>query len=88
DNVKDNSEVTGVAKDPSGTGVAKDPSGNESDPSTVTSKTDVLPTVSISVETTSTDVNGDGFTGIASVNGTVMDVPATIEDNNGCSRNY
>ncbi|RBY39855.1 RTX toxin [Escherichia coli] len=71
DNVKDNSEVTGVAKDPS---------GNESDPSTVTSKTDVLPTVSISVETTSTDVNGDGFTGIASVNGTVMDVPATIED--------
>ncbi|HEM0007189.1 TPA: hypothetical protein U0R91_004821, partial [Escherichia coli] len=31
DNVKDNSEVTGVAKDPS---------GNESDPSTVTSKTD------------------------------------------------
>ncbi|HFU3927911.1 TPA: hypothetical protein ACH5VY_004967, partial [Escherichia coli] len=49
-------------------------------PSTVTSKTDVLPTVSISVETTSTDVNGDGFTGIASVNGTVMDVPATIED--------
>ncbi|KAA1852160.1 beta strand repeat-containing protein [Escherichia coli] len=62
------------------TGVAKDPSGNESDPSTVTSKTDVLPTVSISVETTSTDVNGDGFTGIASVNGTVMDVPATIED--------
>lgn len=71
DNVKDNSEVTGVAKDPS---------GNESDPSTVTSKTDVLPTVSISVETTSTDVNGDGFTGIVSVNGTVMDVPATIED--------
>ena len=71
DNVKDNSEVTGIAKDPS---------GNESDPSTVTSKTDVLPTVSISVETTSTDVNGDGFTGIASVNGTVMDVPATIED--------
>ena len=40
----------------------------------------MLPTVSISVETTSTDVNGDGFTGIASVNGTVMDVPATIED--------
>lgn len=71
DTVKDNSEVTAVAKDPS---------GNESDPSTVTSKTDVLPTVSISVETTSTDVNGDGFTGIASVNGTVMDVPATIED--------
>ncbi|KAA2047711.1 RTX toxin [Escherichia coli] len=32
------------------------------------------------IETTSTDVNGDGFTGIASVNGTVMDVPATIED--------
>ncbi|HGM9964869.1 TPA: Ig-like domain-containing protein, partial [Proteus mirabilis] len=31
DNVKDNSEVTGIAKDPS---------GNESDPSTVTSKTD------------------------------------------------
>ncbi|MCG2937630.1 hypothetical protein KZ300_28125, partial [Escherichia coli] len=31
DNVKDNSEVTAIAKDPS---------GNESDPSTVTSKTD------------------------------------------------
>ncbi|MCX1919297.1 hypothetical protein JDV46_25205, partial [Escherichia coli] len=31
DTVKDNSEVTAVAKDPS---------GNESDPSTVTSKTD------------------------------------------------
>ncbi|MDX7568964.1 hemolysin activation protein, partial [Serratia marcescens] len=43
DNVKDNSEVTAIAKDPS---------GNESAPATATSKTDVLPTVSISVDTT------------------------------------
>ncbi|WP_273746724.1 Ig-like domain-containing protein, partial [Morganella morganii] len=72
DNVKDNSEVTGVAKDPS---------GNESDPATATSKTDVLPTVSISVETTSTDDKGDKVGADASVSGEVMEVPATIEDN-------
>ncbi|MBI6513204.1 RTX toxin [Proteus sp. PR00174] len=72
DNVKDNSEVTAVAKDPS---------GNESDPATATSKTDVLPTVSISVDTTSTDDKGDKIGAAASVSGKVIDVPATIEDN-------
>ncbi|HID7803501.1 TPA: beta strand repeat-containing protein, partial [Proteus mirabilis] len=72
DNVKDNSDVTGIAKDPS---------GNESLPATVTAKTDVLPIVSISVDTTSTDVNGNYVTANASVDGSVMDVPATIEDN-------
>ncbi|MGP7972487.1 beta strand repeat-containing protein [Proteus mirabilis] len=72
DNVKDNSEVIGVAKDPS---------GNESDPATATSKTDVLPTVSISVETTSTDDKGDKVGADAFVSGEVMEVPATIEDN-------
>uniref|UniRef100_UPI0035CA5163 beta strand repeat-containing protein n=1 Tax=Escherichia coli TaxID=562 RepID=UPI0035CA5163 len=71
DNVKDNSDVTATAKDPS---------GNESDPSTVTSKTDVLPTVSISVDTTSTDANGDSIKAGASVTDKLMDVPATIED--------
>ncbi|WP_311762973.1 Ig-like domain-containing protein [Proteus terrae] len=72
DNVKDNSEVIAVAKDPS---------GNESDPATATSKTDVLPTVSISVETTSTDDKGDKISADASVSGEIMEVPATIEDN-------
>ncbi|WP_337240285.1 beta strand repeat-containing protein, partial [Proteus faecis] len=72
DNVKDNSEVTAIAKDPS---------GNESDPATATSKTDVLPTVSISVDTTSTNANGDKISGNASVSGDAIDVPATIEDN-------
>ncbi|MGN3439769.1 beta strand repeat-containing protein, partial [Proteus penneri] len=72
DNVKDNSEVTAIAKDPS---------GNESDPATATSKTDVLPTVSISVDTTSTNANGDKVSGNASVSGEAIDVPATIEDN-------
>ncbi|MDX4950234.1 Ig-like domain-containing protein, partial [Proteus mirabilis] len=71
DNVKDNSEVTAVAKDPS---------GNESDPATATSKTDVLPTVSISVDTTSTDSKGDKISADASVSGEVTEVPATIED--------
>uniref|UniRef100_UPI001FC9D542 beta strand repeat-containing protein n=1 Tax=Proteus terrae TaxID=1574161 RepID=UPI001FC9D542 len=72
DNVKDNSEVTAVAKDPS---------GNESDPATTTSKADVLPTVSISVDTTSTDDKGGKISASASVSGDVIDVPATIEDN-------
>ncbi|MBG2712262.1 hemolysin activation protein [Proteus mirabilis] len=72
DNVKDNSEVTGVAKDPS---------GNESDPSTVTSKADVPPTVSISVDTTSTNDNGDSMSANVTSDGTLMKVPATIEDN-------
>ncbi|MGY6324364.1 beta strand repeat-containing protein [Proteus mirabilis] len=72
DNVKDNSEVTAIAKDPS---------GNESDPATVTSKTDVLPTVSISVDTTSTDGKGDKISADASVSGDVTEVPATVEDN-------
>ncbi|ENB6579667.1 hemolysin activation protein [Escherichia coli] len=72
DNVKDNSDVTATAKDPS---------GNESDSTTVTSKSDVLPTVSISVDTTSTDANGDAVQGIASVNEVETNVPGTIEDN-------
>ncbi|GLX63940.1 hypothetical protein KMU_19810 [Proteus vulgaris] len=74
DNVKDNSEVTAVAKDPS---------GNESDPATATSKTDVLPTVSISVDTTSTDSKGDKISADASVSGEVTEVPATVEDTDG-----
>ncbi|MFS3859939.1 beta strand repeat-containing protein [Proteus mirabilis] len=71
DNVKDNSEVTAIAKDPS---------GNESAPATATSKTDVLPTVSISVDTTSVNDNGDKISADASVSGEVTEVPATIED--------
>ena len=74
DNVKDNSEVTAIAKDPS---------GNESDPATTTSKTDVLPTVSISVDTTSTDSKGDKISADASVSGEVTEVPATVEDTDG-----
>ncbi|AGS58960.1 hypothetical protein BB2000_0444 [Proteus mirabilis BB2000] len=71
DNVKDNSEVTAIAKDPS---------GNESAPATATSKTDVLPTVSISVDTTSVNDNGDKISADASVSGEITEVPATIED--------
>ncbi|HGN1281114.1 TPA: RTX toxin, partial [Proteus mirabilis] len=71
DNVKDNSEVTAIAKDPS---------GNESAPATATSKTDVLPTVSISVDTTSVNHNGDKISADASVSGEITEVPATIED--------
>ncbi|MEC4037386.1 beta strand repeat-containing protein [Proteus mirabilis] len=71
DNVKDNSEVTAIAKDPS---------GNESAPATATSKTDVLPTVSISVDTTSVNNNGDKISADASVSGEITEVPATIED--------
>ncbi len=71
DNVKDNSEVTAIAKDPS---------GNESAPATATSKTDVLPTVSISVDTTSVNDNGDKISADASVSGEMTEVPATIED--------
>ncbi|OKB73884.1 beta strand repeat-containing protein [Escherichia coli] len=70
DTVKDNSEVTAVAKDPA---------GNESAPVTVTSKTDVLPTVSISVETTSLSDDA-AMTALASVNGHTENVPATMED--------
>ncbi|EPC1716736.1 Ig-like domain-containing protein, partial [Escherichia coli] len=70
DTVKDNSEVTAVAKDPA---------GNESTPVTVTSKTDVLPTVSISVETTSLSDDA-AMTALASVNGHPENVPATMED--------
>ncbi|MDC5911538.1 Ig-like domain-containing protein [Proteus mirabilis] len=71
DNVKDNSKVTAIAKDPS---------GNESAPATATSKTDVLPTVSISVDTTSVNDNGDKISADASVSGEITEVPATIED--------
>ena len=71
DNVKDNSEVTAIAKDPS---------GNESAPATAMSKTDVLPTVSISVDTTSVNHNGDKISADASVSGEITEVPATIED--------
>ncbi|CAJ0559369.1 Ig-like domain-containing protein [Proteus mirabilis] len=71
DNVKDNSEVTAIAKDPS---------GNESAPATAMSKTDVLPTVSISVDTTSVNDNGDKISADASVSGEITEVPATIED--------
>ncbi|MCL8557998.1 Ig-like domain-containing protein [Proteus mirabilis] len=71
DNVKDNSEVTAIAKDPS---------GNESAPATATSKTDVLPTVSISVDTTSVNDNGDKISADASISGEITEVPATIED--------
>ncbi|HGY4613965.1 TPA: Ig-like domain-containing protein [Proteus mirabilis] len=71
DNVKDNSEVTAIAKDPS---------GNESAPATATSKTDVLPTVSISVDTTSVNHNGDKISADASVSGEITEVPATIKD--------
>ncbi|MEA5323923.1 Ig-like domain-containing protein [Proteus mirabilis] len=71
DNVKDNSEVTAIAKDPS---------GNESAPATATSKTDVLPTVSISVDTTSVNDNGDKISADTSVSGEITEVPATIED--------
>ncbi len=71
DNVKDNSEVAAIAKDPS---------GNESAPATAMSKTDVLPTVSISVDTTSVNDNGDKISADASVSGEITEVPATIED--------